>query len=341
MPPAHLLLEVTGQPFQLDGQTVLITGATGFVGSHLVERLLADGARVRVLVRAASKANRLAERGAEIVEGDLTDIDSLRRAVHGCALVFSVAAWTGRSGGYAMAVRVNVDGIRALVEAALAAGVRRIVHTSSIAAYGYCRDGVVTEDWPLRGADAYGETKARSEEIVLSYADRIEASVLRPAQVFGPRGGTWTATLFDAVKRGLPILIDGGGGNFHPCYIDNLVDAYLLAASQPEAVGEAFTIVDGTTTWREFIGYYTRMTGRAARSIPGWPLRLALRAIGAWSRLTRRPSIATPGAIDFLTGQVHYSNEKARRLLDWSPRVPLDEAMRRTESWLRETARLT
>ncbi len=324
----------------LSRQTVLVTGVTGFIGSHVAERLLALGANVRGLARSANKGAWLNERGVEIVEGDLTDVESLRRAVRGCDVVFSIAGWVGRPNSLDVARRVNVHGTRALVEAAIDAGARRLIHTSSIAAYGPIAEGVVDERWPLRATDAYGSTKAQSESIAFRCADRIEICVLRPAQVFGPRGGAWTTLLFESVKRGRPILAGNGGGTFHPCYVENLADAYVLAATQPGAVGEAFTIVDGTTTWREFVGYYVRMVGRPARSAPVWLLQFAVRCIVAWSALTRRPPLGTPDSLKFILGSCRYSNEKARRLLNWTPHLSLENGMRRTEAWLRETGRL-
>ena len=323
------------------GERALVTGATGFVGSHLAERLVAAGAHVRGLARSAAKGAWLAARVVEIVEGDLTDAESLRRAARGCTRVFSVAGWTGRPHSQEVARRVSVEGTRRLIEAAIDAGARRVVHTSSIAAYGLFANGVIDETWPLRAVDLYGAIKAQSEAAALAHADRIEVSVIRPALVYGPRGGTWTTRLFDAVRRGIPILAGGGHGTFHPCYIDNLIDAYLLAALRPEAAGEAFTLVDGVTTWREFVGYYARMIGRPARRAPLAPLRLTLRLVTAWSKISRQPPLAAPNAIDFLAGACRYSNAKAQRRLGWSPRVSLDEGMRRTEAWLRQSGRLT
>ncbi|HLF28293.1 MAG TPA: NAD-dependent epimerase/dehydratase family protein [Anaerolineae bacterium] len=329
-------------PFSsLRNETSLVTGATGFIGSHVAERLAALGGRVRGLARSAAKGAWLAERGIEIVEGDLTDPDSLRRAARDCRIVFSIAGWVGQPNSFEAARQVGLDGTRALVEAALDAGARCLVHTSSIAAYGPMAEGVIDETWPLRATDAYGATKAQSEALALSYADRLAISVIRPAQVYGPRGATWTTLLFDAVKRSIPILVDGGRGTFHPCYIDNLVDAYLLAATRPEAAGEAFTLVDDVTTWREFVGCYARMIGRPARSVPSVFLRLATALLVGRAKLIRRPPLGTPESIKFLTGSCRYSNAKAQRLLGWSPRVSLDEGMRRTETWLRESGRLT
>lgn len=322
-------------------QTVLVTGATGFIGSHVAERLIESGATVRGLARKPSRGAWLAERGVEIVQGDLTDAESLKRAVQDCSVVFSIAAWMGRPGSLEDGRRISVDGTRSLIEAAIAAGARRIVHTSSISAYGPVADGIIQETHPLRATDPYGVTKTESEAVVFGYADQIEVSVIRPAQIYGPRGGMWTRGLFKAVKRGSPILVAGGKGTFHACYIENLVDAYMFAATRSEAVGEAFTIVDGVTTWREFVGHYARMAGRPARSLPAWLPKTAMYLMLAVSKITRRRPPATPDMIDFLTGSSRYDTDKAQRLLGWSPRVSIDEGMRSVETWLRDTGRLT
>ena len=324
----------------LRGQFVLVTGITGFIGSHLALRLTEQGARVRGLARSPAKGEWLARRGIELVAGDMTDAGSLRRAVAGCNTVFSVAAWGGPLGSIDAARRVNVDGVRNLARAAVEAGVQRFVHTSSIAAYGLPSAGVVDETWPLGATDAYGASKAEGETIVFGFSPQIDVSIVRPAQVYGPRGRTWTVAIFDAVKRGWPILIGGGYGTFHPCYIDNLIDAYVLAAIRPEAVGQAFTLVDATTNWREFVGYYGRMLGQPVRSVPVWPIVLGTRLANAAARLARRPSPVPRGAVAYVTGSCRFSNVKAKRLLGWQPRVSLDEGMRRTGGWLRETGRL-
>lgn len=324
----------------MQGQTVLVTGATGFIGSHVAEKFLEAGAHVRGLARTPSKGSWLAEHGVEIVKGDLTDPDSLAYATQGCDVVLSIAGWLGSPNTWEAARNINIDGTRSLVEAAVESGVRRIVHTSSIAAYGPVSSGVIDESHPLGAIDAYGQTKAQSETIMLSQSARIEVSVIRPAQIFGPRGGLWTRDLFTAIKRGLPLLIGGGKGTFHPCYVENLADAFLLAATRSEAVGEAFTIVDGVSTWREFAGYYARMTHRSLRSVPMWLVSLGAQLMLLASKITGRPPAATPDMIAFATGSARYSTEKAQRLLGWSPRISLEEGMRRTEAWLRETGRL-
>jgi nucleoside-diphosphate-sugar epimerase len=127
--------------------------------------------------------------------------------------------------------------------------------------------------WPVY---VYGETKSLGEQAALATrTDRFEVSIIRPAMVYGARGASWTTLPVELARRGLPSLVGGGYGFSHPVYVENLIDAYLLAAECDEAVGEAFTISDGDVPWREFFGRYAAMMGKRARSIAagGWAQR--------------------------------------------------------------------
>jgi nucleoside-diphosphate-sugar epimerase len=203
--------------------------------------------------------------------------------------------------------------------------------------YGPVLSGVVDETWPHWPVYAYGETKSLGEQAALSVqADRFGVTIIRPAMVYGARGAAWTTLPVKLAQRGLPSLVGGGYGFSHPVYVENLVDAYLLAAECDEAVGEAFTISDGDVSWREFFGRYAAMMGKRARSIP-----VALAWIGAAlaevaSTITRRPPTISRAQLGFVTGRAQLSTTKAQHLLGWSPRLSLDEGLRCTEAWLRE-----
>jgi nucleoside-diphosphate-sugar epimerase len=316
---------------------ILVTGATGFVGSHLAERLVAEGACVRVLVRDPQKLLPSLRDQVEVMRGDLLQPDCFAAATKDCDVVFHVAAWLGEPNRREAAYAINVTATQQLAEAARAAGVRRFVSTSSIAVYGPVLDGVVDETWPHSDVYLYSETKARGEQAAFAaQTDRFQVTVIRPAEVYGPRGGSWTTLPVKLAQRGLPSLIGGGHGFAHPVYVANLVDAYLLAAQRAEAIGEAFTICDTDLPWREFNGRYATMAGKRARSIPQW-----LAWCGAWgaeigAKITRRPPTASRAMLGFMTGRCVYSTDKAKRLLGWSPRFSLDEGLRQTEQWLRE-----
>ena len=318
-------------------RTVLITGATGFVGSHLAERLVAEGACVRVLVRDPQKLLSALRDRVEVVRVDLLHPDCFAGAIKDCDVVFHVAAWLGQPNRREAAYAVNVTATQQLAEAARAAGTRRFISTSSVAVYGPVLEGVVDETWPHSDVYLYSETKSRGEQAVFAaQTDRFAVTIIRPAEVYGPRGGSWTTLPVKLAQRGIPSLIGGGRGFAHPVYVQNLVDAYLLAAQRDQAIGEAFTICDADIPWRDFYGRYATMAGKRARSIPVWLAWCGALGAETSAKIMRHPPAISRAQLGFMTGRCVYSTEKARRLLGWSPRFSLEESLRQTEHWLRE-----
>jgi nucleoside-diphosphate-sugar epimerase len=248
-----------------------------------------------------------------------------------------VAAWLGVPNNIEAAHAINVTATRQLAEAARSNNVRRFIYTSSIAVYGPVMSGVVDEAQPHWPVYVYGETKSLGERAALATrTDRFEVSIIRPALVYGARGAAWTTLPVKLAQRGLPSLVGGGYGFSHPVYVENLVDAYLLAAECDEAVGEAFTISDGDVPWREFFGRYAAMLGKRARSMPVALVWIGAAVAEVASKITHRPPPISRAQLGFVTGQARLSTVKAQRLLGWTPRFSLDEGLRRTEAWLRE-----
>ncbi len=316
---------------------ILITGATGFIGSRLTERLLALGVRVRILARSREKAAPLAALGAEVIVGDLTDSTVVQTLCDGCRLVCHGAAWLGTPYTKEVAWKVNVTGTAALAAAAVRAKVTRFVHLSSIAVYGPVREGVITEDWPLwTGVDLYGDSKIAGEAVLQDAARKgLPLVILRPGLVYGPHGRGWTLRFVDWIGAGRPAMVAGGHGYCWPVFVDNLVDAILLAMDR-SVTGNAFTIVDTTATWREFLGYYAHMLHKPIRSVPlvaAYALALGdeLRAF-----LTRTPPRIRPTAIGYTVSRARHNTRKATHLLGWTPRIALPEGMLLTERWLKE-----
>ncbi|HET7378241.1 MAG TPA: NAD-dependent epimerase/dehydratase family protein [Anaerolineae bacterium] len=311
---------------------VLITGATGFIGSHLAERLINEGARVRVLVRDRSKLIVTLRDRVEVVEGDLRQSERFDLAVQECEIIFHVAGWVGSPNSRQAAYAIGVEAARQLALAARAAGAHRFIYTSSIAVYGPVLDGIITEDRPHWPIYLYAEIKSQGERAALDTAtDQFGVTILRLAEVYGPRNHSWTTLPVSLAKRGLPVLVAGGHGLAHPVYIDNLIDAYLAAATCPAANGEAFSICDGDIDWREFFGRYAIMAGRQPRSIPARLVWLGSLFAEISAKLTRQPPLVQRSLIGFVTGRPRLSTAKAQRLLNWSPRISIDEGLRRTE----------
>jgi len=251
----------------LSGQRVFITGASGFIGGRLVERLAADQQiSIRALVRDFCHAGRLARFPVEIVRGDVTDGAAVERAVEGADIIFHCAY--GNSGDDAARRSVNVGGTRNILQAARTHKVRRIVHLSTILVYGRTPDGPIDESAPRRTSDSvYADSKLEAEKLVFEFGSchELPVTVLQPAEVYGPYATAWTQNVLRTLKESRQILVDGGGGFANPVYIDDLIDAMLLAAVKPEAVGEAFIIgAAAPVTWKEFYGAFERMLGTEA-----------------------------------------------------------------------------
>lgn len=243
---------------------VLVTGASGFIGGRLVERLvLHQGADVRVLVRNAASAARLARFPLTFHLGDVTNTADLEKAVQGCDLVFHCAY--GTTGSQKRRAWVNRVGTERILEAAHRAGVRRVIYLSTLMVYGQTADGELDETAPRRRfGNAYSDSKLDAEGIALQYSrsGRVPVTILQPTAVYGPFGGVWTAQPLAALKTGRVILVNGGDGLANAVYVDDLVSAMLLAAEKDAAVGEAFLISGpDAVTWRDLYGRFARMLG--------------------------------------------------------------------------------
>lgn len=286
---------------ELRDRTALVTGASGFVGTYVARRLVAEGMRVRALVRSASAAGPLQALGVEVRLGELTDPAAQADAARGADVVVHCAA-TGTD-DLAEARAVNVAATAGLAEAARAAGCERFVHISTVAVYPLRdRDAVLTEDVPLvTEADAYASTKAEGErEIAAAVARGLRAVVLRPAVILGVHPTSFWGTRFPTlIAAGQFAHVDGGKTRLGYVHIDNLVEAIVraLRSDDPAVLGEAFNIVDGHAQWRE----YTR------RFATG-PL----------------PEISADQAPGFMSFRGGYANDKAERLLGLVPRPELD-----------------
>lgn len=239
----------------LAGRRVLVTGATGGIGGRLVERLVrVEHANVRALVRNPARAVRIARLPIEIVVGDLLDLESLRRAMDGCDIVFHCAF--GSSGNEKNQSAVTVDGTRNLLEVASSLNVQRFVHVSSIAIHGIKDEGIIdeTEPYDKKQPDIYGLTKGQAEALAFDfYRSRgLPVVVVRPTMVYGPFTKSWTLRVVERMLDGRFYLLGGGEGICNAIFVDDVVEGMLLAATQPDVAGQAFILNGQPVSFREF-----------------------------------------------------------------------------------------
>lgn len=327
---------------------VLVTGAAGFIGGHLVEMLAARGNEVRALVRPGEDARSLrTSRGVETIEGDLTDPGSLRIAVRGVERVYNVAARTGPWGPEAAYRAVNVHGLANLIHAAMDADVDGIVHTSSITVYGHRLSGIVTEDHPHRAEDnPYSRTKIAGEELVCKLVRERGAPVVvvRPGWVYGPRDTANFARIVRFVESGRGFLI-GTGTNIVPVvYVQDVAQALIRAGDAGDrATGRAYNIVDDRrVTQAEYLNaiadalevpHVSRRLPFAALHIAGRTGEVLWRAAGR--RRGGPPPLTTYG-VTLLGGDQRFSIDRARRELGYAPEFDVRSAVAAGVRWYRD-----
>jgi nucleoside-diphosphate-sugar epimerase len=318
---------------------VLVTGATGSIGSILVKRLCESGQSVRALVRNPDRAAALRSMtNVEIRTGDLSRADSLSGCAQGCSQVYHCAAKLATpdwKGSYA----TNVTGTRAIIDEAVRAGVERFIYTSTIGVYGLCKAENITEETPWAEYRLpYFATKQAAERIVWECKDQIPLIVARLGDVHGPRQHIWTIDLIEKLNRGILMTpLDSECGFLNPIYIDNVVDALLLMGVHPAAPGQVFNVVDGTPI--RTADYFRRlgsMAGRPVSAAPAILLKAASALLMGVDMLRGRESSTLPGAIDYLLRKGKIYPDKIQATLGWNPAVPQEEAFQRTGQWLRQ-----
>jgi nucleoside-diphosphate-sugar epimerase len=318
---------------------VFISGALGFIGSVLADRYREQGAEVRgVDVRP--------EPDLGVVAGDIAEPGGWQEHAVGCDLVINTAAYVGFGGELDPVWRVNVLGTRRMIDAAARGGAERFVQFSSVTTFGFDYPDGVDESYPVRiTGNPYPDAKIASEQVTLQahVAGEVQATIVRPGDVYGPRSRGWTLLPAKMITSGQLVLPAGGRGQIGPVYIDNLVDGVTLAASSPDAVGEIFTIADGyAIEIGEFFGRYAQMLGKGRiRTLPAPLARTIAAAGGRIEKRLGRDTEMSAASMDYLTKRGAYSIEKARRVLGYEPKVSLDEGMRRCEEWLRSEGLLT
>ena len=310
------------------GKRVLVTGAGGFIGSHLAERLVAEGARTRAMVRYTSSGSwgwldaSSVKGEIEVVASDITDADGVREALRGVEVVFHLAALIGIPYSYHAPrsyVRTNVEGTLNVLQAARDEGIERVVHTSTSEVYGTALRVPIDEEHPLQGQSPYSASKIAADKMAEAFhrSFGLPVAVVRPFNTFGPRQSA-RAVIPTVVSQLLAGAEELKLGNLSPTrdfnYVQNTVDGFVRAAEAEAAVGEVINLGTG----REI-------------SI-GDLVRLLMDVMGRQVRIVEQAPRVRPAhsEVERLLADV----DRARRLLDWEPRVPLEDGLRATIEWI-------
>ena len=315
---------------------VLVTGVSGFTGSHLARALLNSGNSVRALVRPSSSLPEDLSKSVERFDGDLTNADSCREAVRGCRLVYHLAALYRREAQPLVFFDVNVGGTRNILKACEEEGVERVVHCSTVGVHGHLEKVPADEGAPFHPGDPYQSSKLEGELVAREFAKErgLPVVIFRPTGIYGP-GDTRLLKFFRMAKKRRP-LIGSGKPHYHLTFISDLVEGIILCGIHPDAVGEVF-ILGGqeAPTLREWYDTVADVLGVRPRKVrlPVWPFLAA----GAVCELLFKPFGLQPPihrrSVRFFTHDRWFDISKAEGLLGYRPKVGVREGMRLTAEW--------
>jgi nucleoside-diphosphate-sugar epimerase len=326
---------------------VLITGGSGLLGGHLVERMVQQGHKVRALVRKTSDIEHLKTTGAEIVYGDVVDYDSLVAAAKGMDMVIHAAArvlpgW----GAWRDFESCIVEGTENILNASIAAGVKKFVYVSSVTVMGNAVLGDKPADETAPYIDVeltreayYDHAKAKAEQIVLDYhkQGKICTTVVRPGMLYGPRCRLLTDRIYRYVKM-FPVLPGNAMAKTALVHVHDVADCIILAATSEKSWGQIYNIApEEIVTFRDFINSMAKAAGKSEFkiAIPLGVVYASAAVIEMWGRLTRSEDapFLTRSDIKFVRDGMYIDGTKARKELGWQPKISIEEGCRQYVEW--------
>ena len=321
---------------------VLVTGGTGFTGKALVKRLIDDGYEVVSLdYQEGLKTDEIRGWGAKVVIGSVTDRDVVEECMDGVDIVHHMAAaFRELNVPDSYYDEVNVGGTRIVLEAAFAHKVKKFIYTSTCGVHGNVDNPPGGEDAPIQPADYYQRTKYEAEPLVNEYCKKgMETVILRPAAIYGPGDPERFYMIFRRVSNGFFPMFGSGKTYYHPLYIDNLVDALMLAMEPGKGVGEAYLIADEEYVEIEDLVRRTAKALGVEVKIPHFPV-MPLVIVGHICEKLCRPFKITPPIfprrVDWYRQNRAFKIDKAKRDLGYRPKIDLDEGLKRTGEWYRQ-----
>lgn len=324
---------------------VLVTGANGFIGSHLIEKLVSQGHQAIALVRKSSDLQFLNPFNIEIRYADVRNYDSLVNAFKGIDVVIHNAGLASDWGNYRVFEEINVNGTKNVAQASIAKNIKRIVYMSSTAIHGFGSKTIMNEESPKNHNDfPYSKSKQVAEDWLFNFAKSsdIEITAIRPGNVFGPRDHTFMKKYIKAILEGKAAEINGGTSKTCPTYVENLADAVVLACFHPKAINESFIITDGwDIDWKDFNNTVLKALP-IQKKMTSYPYILAYSAGWILEKIysmirSSQPPLITTYRVQNGGKNYFFSIEKAKSILGFSPTISLEEGIRKTVQWYFES----
>jgi len=325
---------------------ILITGATGFIGSHLAEELAKTEKKIRVLVRSSNLGNindfsEEIKNKIEITKGDLLNKDSLLKALKGVDKVFHLAA-IGRPMNIPkkMYFDVNFNGTKNLLEACKERGVKKIIHISTISVFGFSRNrNALDENSPQIPVSDYGESKKKGEEFAVDFCrkNKISLVVVRPPMVFGPRDFQFLK-LFKLINTGFFPLLKRGKAKIEFCYVKNLVNGILLADKHGKNL-EAYNLSDGETyTVKEVFSEIAKAENKKLFpvSVPVWGVKISGFFLENLFSLFGKRAPFNSGTAEWMSKDNSLNITKAKKELGYRRIIPLEKSIKETVKWYKQ-----
>jgi nucleoside-diphosphate-sugar epimerase len=319
----------------------LVTGANGFVGSHLVERLLSKGYQVKCLVRKTSNLRWLSGLEVEYVYADISEKESLKNVLKGVDLVFHVAGLT-KAKSREDYLKAKCQGTKNLIEACLEDNpqIKRFVYISSQAAVGPGKNEQPLDEMaPCNPITDYGKSKLEGEKIVLKYSSKLPVTIVRPPAVYGPRDSD-ILSFFKVVNKGFKAFLGKGERYLSLCYVEDLIEGIILAAESPKAIGQIYFIADDQIySWGEAFQIIAKVLNKKTVTlrIPEVFLYIIAFVSENIAGLFRKSTSINMQKIKEITQKYWLCDvSKAKRELSFSPQYPLEEGAKKTVRWYRE-----
>lgn len=317
---------------------ICVTGGCGFTGAALTERLLDDGHEVSVIDKQPGLVDdKLKQKGGQIIHASITDRVAVAKAVEGCEVVQHLAA-AFRDIGVPdqLYYDVNVEGTKIVIEEAIKAGVRKMIYCSTQGVHGHIESPPGDESCPIAPADYYQQTKYEGEVALQEYAGKIEYTILRPTAIYGPGDPGRFVMMYRRAKKGTFPMFGRGATYYHPVYIDNLVDALVIAQAPGIGVGEAYIIGD-----EEFFAIedLVKRVGKSINidvSVPHFPILPLIIAGHICEKLCKPFGINPPifpRRVDWFRQVRSFKIDKAKKELGYQPKIGIEEGLKRTGEW--------